>query len=195
MKKIIIFALASLLIFSGFAQTTTKKKRKSRTKTKTTTTVKSKKKLKKVSDKKEIKVAEAKPAAPVAPVIPPNKPYITFEQPTRDFGDIVQGEKVSHTFKFQNAGTQPLIISNVQTTCGCTVPEWPKEPIPPGNTGLISATFNSANKSGIQQKVITIYSNAANDQATVKILANVLPPKKTEMPANGTAPTVVSPTE
>lgn len=192
MKKIIVLALASLLIFSGFAQTTKKKKK---SKTKVSTTVKSKKKTKKVSDKKEVKVAETKPAAPVAPVIVPNKPYIMFEQPARDFGDIVQGEKVTHTFKFQNIGTQPLIISNVQTTCGCTVPEWPKEPIPPGNTGLISATFNSANKSGIQQKVITIYSNASNDQATVKILANVLPPKKTETPANNVAPTVVSPTE
>lgn len=166
-----------------------KKKKKSSTSSKKITKKTQKRKKIKVSDKPEVKVSsrvkaveKAKVAAPVTtddkPIVP--KATITFSENSRDFGDITQGDKVSHIFKFKNTGTAPLIISNVQTTCGCTVPEWPKEPIAPGAAGEISATFNSANKSGIQQKVITIYSNAANDQATVKIIANVFQPKKTD---------------
>jgi hypothetical protein len=106
-------------------------------------------------------------------------PIITFEKSTHDFGDIVQGDKVEQVFKFANTGTEPLIITNVQVTCGCTVPKgWPRDPIMPGGKGEITIAFNSANKMGKQNKVVTVVSNAANaDGAQISFTANVLEKK------------------
>ena len=101
-------------------------------------------------------------------------PEIYFEETFHDFGDIIQNEKVTHTFKFENKGTVPLIISNIITTCGCTAPEWPKSPIKPGGTESIKIVFDSRGKSGIQNKVITIISNASSPQSRIKIKVNVL---------------------
>lgn len=101
-------------------------------------------------------------------------PVLAFNESQYDFGDIQQGDKVTHIFKFKNEGTTPLIISNVQTTCGCTVPEWPKEPIAPGKESQIKATFNSAGKMGRQNKVITIHSNASEPITRVTLKSNVL---------------------
>lgn len=100
---------------------------------------------------------------------------IKFEETMHNFGDIHQGDVVTYIFKFKNTGKAPLIISNVLTQCGCTVPEWPKEPILPGKKGEIKATFNSSGKMGAQNKVVTIQSNASNATTTVTIVANVLP--------------------
>ena len=107
-------------------------------------------------------------------------PQITFAEDTHDFGDIEQGTKVSHTFEFENVGTEPLILSNVLTTCGCTATDWPRDPVAPGNGGKIEVSFNSAGKMGKQNKVITVVSNATNAQERVKIITNVLPKKETE---------------
>jgi hypothetical protein len=107
-----------------------------------------------------------------------NGAVLTFVETSHDFGDIYQGDKVSTVFKFQNSGNEPLILSNVSTTCGCTAPNWPKEPIAPGKSGEITVTFNSAGKMGVQNKVVTIYSNAVNAQERVKIITNILPAKK-----------------
>ncbi len=104
-------------------------------------------------------------------------PYITFEEGSHDFGDIYQGDKVEHVFKFENTGTQPLIITNVQTTCGCTATDWPRDPVLPGKTGSIKVTFDSAGKYGRQNKIITIVSNAVSPLNQVKIITNVLPKK------------------
>ena len=106
------------------------------------------------------------------------KAIITFEKSTHDFGDITQGDVVNHVFKFKNTGTAPLIISDVQVTCGCTVPTKPKEPILPGKTGEIGATFNSGGKMGKQNKTITVISNAANTEERVTIICNVQEPAK-----------------
>lgn len=100
---------------------------------------------------------------------------ITFDEKTHDFGDIKQGDKVEYTFKFKNTGTEPLIISNVQTTCGCTATNWTKEPVAPGKTGEVAASFNSAGKMGQQNKVISVYYNGGME--TVSIVTNVLPAK------------------
>jgi hypothetical protein len=100
---------------------------------------------------------------------------LTFDEKTHDFGDIKQGDKVDYTFKFKNTGTEPVVISNVQTTCGCTATNWTKEPIAPGKTGEVSATFNSAGKMGQQNKVISVYYNGGME--TVSIVTNVLPAK------------------
>ncbi|MTI19819.1 DUF1573 domain-containing protein, partial [Fulvivirga sp. RKSG066] len=77
-------------------------------------------------------------------------PVMSFEEEKHDFGDIHQGDKVEHVFQFENTGNEPLIITNVQTTCGCTAPEWPKDPVAPGQTGKIKVVFNSAGKIGRQ---------------------------------------------
>lgn len=102
-------------------------------------------------------------------------PEISFEKSSFDFGDIRQGQVVNASFKFKNTGKSPLILQNVQTSCGCTVPQWPKEPIGPGKTAELNATFNSAGKMGQQNKVITVFSNAKNSQTQVSIICNVLP--------------------
>lgn len=107
-------------------------------------------------------------------------PFITWEKSTHDFGDLVQGDKVEHTFKFKNTGNEPLIITNVQVTCGCTTPRgWARDPIAPGQAGEITVAFNSLGKYGKQEKVVTIVSNAANPQgAQILFSANVLEKKK-----------------
>lgn len=99
---------------------------------------------------------------------------ITFAETTFDFGDIVVGDKVEHVFEFENIGNEALILSDVRTTCGCTAPQWPREPIAPGATASVKVVFNSAGKMGVQNKVITVMSNAVNNPARVKIVTNVL---------------------
>lgn len=100
---------------------------------------------------------------------------ISFKESAKDFGDIVQGDKVEHTFTLTNTGTAPLVISNVAATCGCTVPSWPKEPIAPGKSADIKVSFNSAGKMGKQNSVVRIYSNASEPIEKVSLISNVLP--------------------
>lgn len=111
-----------------------------------------------------------------------SKAKIEFADKSKDFGDIFQGDKVSHVFKFKNTGTEPLVLSNVITSCGCTATQWPKEPIAPGAEAEINATFNSAGKMGKQNKVITVVSNSSEGSARVSIISNVLPKKTTVTP-------------
>ena len=104
-------------------------------------------------------------------------PVITFEETTFDFEDIYQGDKVEHVFHFENTGDAPLIITNVQTTCGCTATDWERDPILPGTKSSIKVNFNSAGKMGRQNKVITIISNSVAPLNQIKITTNVLPAK------------------
>ncbi len=108
-------------------------------------------------------------------------PVITFEKSTFDFGDMYQGDKVEHTFKFTNTGNEALVITNVQVTCGCTTPKgWPRDPIAPGGKGEITLGFNSTGKMAKQNKVVTIVSNATNtDGSQISFTANVLEKKPT----------------
>ena len=101
-------------------------------------------------------------------------PVISFKENSIDFGDIVQGQKVEHTFVLTNTGKQPLIISNVAATCGCTVPSWPKEPVAPGKSAEIKVSFNSTGKVGKQNSVVRIYSNASEPIEKVSLISNVL---------------------
>jgi len=103
---------------------------------------------------------------------------ITFEEETHDFGDIYQGDKLEYVYVFENSGTEPLILSNVLTTCGCTATDWPHDPIAPGKSGEINVTFDSSGKMGKQNKVITVVSNAINSQERIKLITNVLPVSK-----------------
>ena len=107
-------------------------------------------------------------------------PKIVFAEKSFEFGDITQGEKVEHIFMFENIGTEPLILSDVRTTCGCTAPEWPREPIAPGAKAKLKVVFNSTGKMGLQNKVITVMSNAVNNPERIKIVTNVLAPDQNE---------------
>lgn len=78
-----------------------------------------------------------------------------------DFGKVAEGEIVEFSYRFKNTGTQPLIISNVSASCGCTVPEKPEAPIKTGETGFIKVKFNSEGRVGVAHKTVTVQSNAA----------------------------------
>ena len=107
-------------------------------------------------------------------------PYIAFTESTFNFKEIYQGDEVEHIFQFENTGTADLIISNVQTTCGCTVPQWPRTAIAPGEKQELKVVFNSRGKMGRQNKIITVVSNAVNNPERVKLQGIVLPPKPAE---------------
>jgi len=99
---------------------------------------------------------------------------MTFTEEMFDFGKITQGEKVTHTFKFKNEGDSPLIITDAKTTCGCTVPDYPKnKPIAPGEGGEIVVTFNSAGKQGKQEKPITLSANVEGGKKVIRISGEV----------------------
>lgn len=89
-----------------------------------------------------------------------NKAEFKFEKETHDFGKIPQGKPVSVDFKFTNTGQEPLIISNVESTCGCTVPKYTSTPVLKGQTGIITVTFNAASVQPSFAKAVTIKSNA-----------------------------------
>ncbi len=124
------------------------------------------------STAKATKEPEVKPDGPL--------PEFTFEEELHDFGTIDEGEVVDHTFVFTNTGDAPLLISGAKGSCGCTVPEWPKEPIAVGEQGEIKVKFNSRKKPGIQNKTVTITSNTFPTQKRIKIKANVTPAPKDE---------------
>lgn len=98
---------------------------------------------------------------------------LTFESNTHDFGNITQGDVVERVFKFTNTGNQPLIITNIQTSCGCTTPVWPRDPVMPGGKGEIKVGFNSSGKLNKQTKTLPIISNAVNE-ASITFTTNVL---------------------
>ena len=100
-------------------------------------------------------------------------PSFKFEEESHDFGKIMQGESVSFPFKFKNTGKSDLVISDVSTSCGCTVPTFPKTPIHPGQDGIIKVTFNSAGKHGFQNKNIVIVANTQPNTVILRIKAEV----------------------
>ena len=103
----------------------------------------------------------------------PNKADFKFETDEHNFGSIAQGESVTYEFKFTNSGTEPLIISKAEGTWGCTVPIWPKEPIMKGQQGTIKVTFNSAGKMGVQDKTVTLTSNAQQNPIVLHMKGTV----------------------
>lgn len=99
-----------------------------------------------------------------------------FNETSHDFGEVQEGTKAVHEFVFKNIGDGPLIISNVRASCGCTTPFWTKEPVLPGKTGVITASFNSQNRPGAFNKSISIISNTTEPNKVLYIKGMVLRP-------------------
>ena len=103
-------------------------------------------------------------------------PKITFaENGIYDFGTLAEGDTVEHVFAFTNTGEFPLIINNITASCGCTTPEWPHEPVAPGEKSSVKVRFNSRGKSGTQNKTITIFANTDPSMTDLHFKALVNP--------------------
>ena len=97
-----------------------------------------------------------------------------FTTDNHDFGNVPEGTMATYEFKFKNTGTQPVIIANVQASCGCTTPDWTKTPVLPGKTGIIKAMYNSAGRPGVFNKTVTVTSNATEPSKVLSIKGSVL---------------------
>lgn len=140
------------------------------------------------------KMAPKKPAAqpapkattatvPATPATPAStQPEFLFEAESHDFGTVPEGTQATYEFKFTNTGKEPLIISNVQASCGCTTPKWSNEPIAPGKTGTITASYNSSGRPGPFTKSITVTSNAKSSPKVLTI-TGVVEAKPVEQPS------------
>ncbi len=106
-------------------------------------------------------------------VAPGKEPDMIFETLERDFGTITDGQQVEMTYKFTNKGGSDLIISEVKAGCGCTIPEWPKDPIKPGQSGVIKAKFDSTGKGGKNTKKVFVHSNAKEPEITLTFTGQV----------------------
>ena len=158
MKKIIILSLLSLLSLAVFAQAEVKIEKKSKGK------------------KKEVVVEDTLPKLP----------EIKFTSLVHDYGTIYKnGDGVCY-FEFTNIGRADLQLSNVSSSCGCTVPQWPKEPVAPGETASIKVSYNTSRVGGINKNVY-VDSNVG-ERVTLTIKGNVVEPPQEIAPENKTSP-------
>ncbi len=102
------------------------------------------------------------------------KGKLEFEESAFDFGEIKEGETVSHTFRFKNVGTDPVEIFAVNVSCGCTVASKPEKPVGVGQTAEITINFNSSGKAGTNRKTVSVVSNAENNVIPLNFTAVVL---------------------
>lgn len=107
------------------------------------------------------------------PIDTVNVAKLKFKEHHFDFGEVTEGEVVTYEYQFTNIGKVPLVISNGYSTCGCTVPEWPKEPIQPGATGKIKVKFDTQGKTGPQVKPITIVANTYPSETMLELVGIV----------------------
>lgn len=115
-----------------------------------------------------LKASTTEKAAPAGPTT-----QISFDSPNHDFGNIKQDSENRHVFTFTNTGSEPLIIENAKGSCGCTVPQYPKEPIAPGETGDIEVVYKPGKQKNQQSKTVTITANTEPRTTTLSISANV----------------------
>jgi len=124
-------------------------------------------------------------AAPAA--ANPNGPKFKFKEETHDFGELPEGPDGKYAFEFTNAGKEPLIIQGASGSCGCTVPDWPKQPVLPGKKAVINVTYHTQGRVGPFMKDVYIQSNAGADRYTLHIKGTVKAnPNPTTPAANGT---------
>ena len=103
---------------------------------------------------------------------------LEFADTTHNFGDIIEGDRVQYDFQFKNGGKSPLIISKATGSCGCTIADFPHEPLAPGKNGKITVSFNSKDKTGPQNKTVSIVTNTKRGIEWLYITANVRDKKK-----------------
>lgn len=109
----------------------------------------------------------------IEPVDPNSIGKFEFEEMQYDFGTIDEGKQVEHQFNFTNVGQSPLVISNVQASCGCTSPDWTKTPVKPGEKGYVKVVFNSAGKSGVQSPTVSIQANTSPSVTRLRLKGSV----------------------
>ena len=125
---------------------------------------------------KKSPAATPTPAAPAPEEKPEGPlPVMEFSGMDHDFGTINEGDVVEYTYAFKNSGAAPLIIQSAQGSCGCTVPDWTKEPIPVGGSGYVKAKFDSNGKTNIQNKTVTVTANTWPKQTVLRFKAMVTP--------------------
>lgn len=112
------------------------------------------------------------------------EPEITFESLVHDYGNIYQGDNGVCEFVFKNTGKAELVLTNCRSSCGCTVPEWPKDPIAPGKKAVIRVKYNTQ-RIGQINKTITVESNATNNRVVLNIKGNVSAKPVEAAPENG----------
>lgn len=100
-------------------------------------------------------------------------PILTWAAEVYDFGEVFEGDIVTKDFYFTNTGTAPILILNATSTCGCTIPEWPKTVIPPDSTSSIKVKFNTLHKPGQQSKEVTIFANTLPNTSKITIKGKV----------------------
>jgi hypothetical protein len=105
-----------------------------------------------------------------------NLPTLTLlDSSTYNFGKVSEGEPVEHAFKFKNTGKYPLILARISSSCGCTTPEWPKEPIMPDSSSIIKVKFDTKGKSGPQLKTVTVFANTTPEYVELRVTGFVDP--------------------
>jgi hypothetical protein len=110
-----------------------------------------------------------------------NLPLTTAEfiEDNHNFGEIPEGDKVSHTFKFKNTGSNPLKVENVKPSCGCTTPDWSREDVAPGAEGFVTVEFDSKGKTGVQKKSVTVtFANTDPKNKMLQFQGEVIAPAK-----------------
>lgn len=134
------------------------------------------KKLKPTAEKTPAAAPVAVQAAPAAAATAaePNT-TIKFKSETHDFGTLKEGDAAEAEFVFTNTGNKPLIITNVQASCGCTTPFWSKEPVAPGKTGIVKAAYGTQGRPGSFNKSVTVTSNAGTNVIYIKGLVEKAP--------------------
>lgn len=100
-------------------------------------------------------------------------PIIKFDKEMHDFGNLTQGENISYSFKFTNEGNADLVITSCEATCGCTVANYPRDPLAPGKSSYVTVSFNSAGKVGQQLQEVTVVSNTQPSRTKLRIQAKV----------------------
>lgn len=111
----------------------------------------------------------------------PNAPVISFDKLVHDYGTIYQNGDGNCEFEFKNTGKEPLVLTHVKSSCGCTVPKWPRQPILPGKTDVIEVRY-ATNRLGRINKSITVTSNADNSPVTLRIKGEVVVKPAEQMP-------------
>lgn len=107
---------------------------------------------------------------------------MAFNEEVHDFGDVPEGPAAEVEFTFKNTGDEPILIQAVRPSCGCTTPTWSKDPVLPGQTGVIKASYGTAGRPNGFNKSITVTSNAGTKILTIK--GNVEPAPKSSVPTN-----------